>query len=67
MGFFDTLGELAGNAANTARETKAAIEEEKERLQYKSDEELKQLLRGSNFKRKMAAGLLLKERGYGSN
>ena len=67
MGFFDTLGELAGNAANTARETKAAIEEEKERLQYKSDEELQRILQTGSFKRKMAAGLLLKERGCGSN
>ncbi len=28
MGFFDALGEIAGKAANAARETKASIEKE---------------------------------------
>ena len=64
MGFFDALGEIAGKAANAARETKASIEKEKEHLQYKSDEELKRILQTGSFKRKMAAGALLKERGY---
>ena len=65
MGFFDALGEIAGKAANAARETKASIE--KEHLQYKSDEELKRILQTGSFKRKMAAGALLKERGYSYN
>lgn len=72
MGFFDTVGKVAGAAYNKLNEVSKEYQEAQERLERESDSELARIARGeasffssdSRFPVKAAACKILKDRGY---
>ena len=67
MGFFDTLGDLGKKAfdktAEFGREAQEKRDEFRDDYRY-SDERLMQMSKSGPMSTKMAAGAVLKERGY---
>ena len=64
MGFKDILGAGLKYAQETAQQKSAQIEEWKRRYSRFDDDKLKQIYHKETGNRKLAAGILLKERGY---
>lgn len=66
MGFGEFLGNIAKEAVDSLKERAEKIERYKESLDRYDDKRLIKEYKSSSGDRKLAAGLLLKERGYGN-
>ena len=64
MGFFDTLGDFGQKAFNAASGKAREVEAMKNEFRDYDDDRLKWTFKNSSGFRKMAAGSVLKERGY---
>ena len=64
MGFFSTLGDLGKSAFDKASEKAQEVEDMKNEFRDYDDDRLKWTFKNSSGFRKMAAGSVLKERGY---
>lgn len=64
MGFFSTLGDLGKAAFDKASEKAQEVEDMKNEFRDYNDDRLKWTFKNSSGFRKMAAGSVLKERGY---
>ena len=64
MGFFGTLGDLGKKAFDKASDKAQEVEEMKNEFRNYDDDRLKWTFKNSSGFRKMAAGSVLKERGY---
>lgn len=69
MGFWDKLGEIAGESLKSSvdemKKKRARIERYKERYDSYDDHSLIEKYKSSSGEEKIACGMLLKERGYG--
>ena len=66
MGFWNVVGGIGKAVLNEVKETSAKANSLKDEYQDYSDERLKKLLRDGRNAEKLAAGSVLKQRGYGS-
>lgn len=64
MGLWDSLGSLAKGAMNSVNEYNAEIDSLKSSFRQEDDDYLKRKVRNGSTKEKIAAGFILKERGY---
>lgn len=68
MGFWDIVGEIAGEAAKSVTDTAKRQQEYVEYYSDMDDEKLiEKLKKESDHYRKMAIAYVLKQRGYGNN
>ncbi len=66
MSFWSTVGNAAKGAVDKSREINAEAEALVADYRSENDDWLKSKLRNGNVAQKMAATMVLKERGYGS-
>ena len=66
MGFWDALGKAAQSGMNKLNETNMEVKAKMEQFEYKTDDELKSIMRSgwSSYADKAAAAKILKQRGY---
>lgn len=66
MGFWDALGKAAQSGMNKLNETNMEIKAKMEQFEYKTDDELKSIMRSgwASYADKAAAAKILKQRGY---
>lgn len=64
MGFWSTLGTVASAAGNAAKKKMEKINSLVEEYDNESDDYVKRKLQNGTFDQKMAAGKVLKSRGY---
>lgn len=72
MGFLDSFGKIAGEAAKSmVNNVVDTAKQQQQYVEYYSDWDderlIEQLKRESDTKKKMAIGYVLKQRGYGNN
>jgi hypothetical protein len=65
MGFWNAVGKIANEGLEKARETGAEAQDKYSKYDRLSDEQLLRRWKSGNMTDRMAAGKLLKERGYG--
>lgn len=67
MGLFDVLKSGANAVMDSVAKKQEAINRYKARLESEDDDSLKRIFKNSSGEKKLAAGILLRERGYGNN
>lgn len=66
MGFLNTIGKGLQFGAEQLKKNKAEVEDYKAQYERYDDRRLMEMFQSSSGSRKLACGLLLKERGYGN-
>ena len=66
MGFWSTVGDIGKGAIAATQKMAEETRQYKEQYSNYDDSKLKEIYRNSGGAKKLAAGALLKERGYGS-